>query len=141
MLCLPSYALVAQPAAQADSKARVDSIEARYELAGKNRSELEQAIKSAPVDQRAAVEFLILNMRKKDLQSLSADFLLDNVRVAYEARAAAPWADQVSDDLFLKTFCLTPTSMRNEKTGEPSYGKSVYRSSRIAKRPARRLKS
>ena len=100
MLCLPNYALVAQPAVQTESKTKVDPIEARFKLAGENRSELEQAIKLAPKDQRSAIEFLILNMRKKDLQSLSADFLLDNVKVAYEARAAAPWADQVSDDLF-----------------------------------------
>lgn len=100
LIGLPSYSAVAQPAIQAESKAQADPIEARYKLAGENRSELEQALKLVPKDQRAAVEFLILNMRKKDLQSLSADFLLDNVRVAYEARKAAPWADQVSDDLF-----------------------------------------
>ena len=96
LVCVSSYSVVAQPVA------KVDPMEARYEMAGENRSELEQAVKSAPEDQRAAIEFLILNMPRKDLKSLSAEFLLDNVRVAYEARAAAPWADQVSDDLFFK---------------------------------------
>ena len=95
-VCLLSYSVIAQPAVQ------TDPLEARYELAGKNRTEIEQAIKQAPKEHRTAVEFLIQNMRQKDLQSLSAEFLLDNVRVAYEARAAAPWADQVSDDLFFK---------------------------------------
>ena len=98
----PGYSLIAKPIVQAEQKVKANPIEARLEMAGKNRSELEQAIKAAPEDQRSAVEFLILNMRKKDLQSLSANFLLDNVRVAYEAKAAAPWADQVSDDLFFK---------------------------------------
>ena len=98
----PGYSLIAKPIVQAEQKAKANPIDARLEMAGKNRSELEQAIKAAPEDQRSAVEFLILNMRKKDLQSLPADFLLDNVRVAYEAKAAAPWADQVSDDLFFK---------------------------------------
>ena len=100
LIGLPSYPMVAQTVTQAEPQVEVDPIEARYELAGENRAELEQAVKLAPKDQRAAVEFLILNMREKDLQSLSADFLLDNVKVAYQARAAAPWADQVSDDLF-----------------------------------------
>jgi len=95
-VCLLSYSVIAQPAVQ------TNPLEARYELAGKNRTEIEQAVKQAPKEHRAAVEFLIQNMRQKDLQSLSAEFLLDNVRVAYEARAAAPWASQVSDDLFFK---------------------------------------
>lgn len=101
LIGLPSYAVVAQPASQAKPKAQATPIDTRLELAGKNQAELEQALKLAPKDQRAAVEFLILNMGKKDLQTLSADFLLDNVRVAFEARAAAPWASQVSDELFL----------------------------------------
>ena len=95
-VCLLSYSVIAQPAVQ------TNPLEARYELAGKNRTEIEQAIKQAPQEHRAAVEFLVQNMRQKDLQSLSAEFLLDNVRVAYEARASAPWASQVSDDLFFK---------------------------------------
>ena len=96
LVCLLGYSAIAQPAVQSNP------LETRYELAGKNRTEIEQAVKQAPKEHRAAVEFLIQNMRQKDLQSLSADFLLDNVRVAYEARAAAPWASQVSDDLFFK---------------------------------------
>ena len=77
------------------------TLESRYELAGKNKAELEKAIESAPEDQRAAVEFLIMNMPRNDLRSLSAEFLLDNVRVAFEARETAPWADQISEELFL----------------------------------------
>ena len=100
LVSLPSQSLVAQAKAKTEPTTQVNPVKARLKLAGRNRSELEQAITSAPENQRAAVEFLILNMRKKDLQSLSAKFLLDNVNVAYEARAAAPWADQVSDDLF-----------------------------------------
>ena len=96
LVCLLGYSAIAQPAVQSNP------LETRYELAGKNRTEIEQAVKQAPKEHRAAMEFLIQNMRLKDLQSLSAEFLLDNVRVAYEARAAAPWASQVSDDLFFK---------------------------------------
>ena len=106
-VCLLSYSVIAQPAVQ------TDPLEARYELAGKNRTEIEQAIKQAPQEHRAAVEFLVQNMRQKDLQSLSAEFLLDNVRVAYEARAAAPWASQVSDDLFFNCLLYTSPSPRD----------------------------
>lgn len=94
LVCLLSCTAIAQPAVQ------TDPLVERYELAGENRSELEQAVKRAPKEHRAAVEFLIQNMPCKDLQSLSAGFLLDNVKVAYEARAAAPWAGEVSGDLF-----------------------------------------
>ena len=102
LIGLPSYSLVAQSVVETKLIDKTVAIEARLQLARENRSELEEAIESAPADQRAAVEFLILNMPKKDLQSLSAKFLLDNVKVAYKTRAAAPWADQVSDDLFFK---------------------------------------
>ena len=92
---------------------QADSIDDRLELAGKNRPELEQALEAAPKDQRAAVEFLVLNMGRKDLQTLSADFILDNVRVAYEARKAAPWANQVSDELFFND--ILPYANVNEQ--------------------------
>ena len=41
-VCLLSYSVIAQPAVQ------TNPLEARYELAGKNRTEIEQAIKQAP---------------------------------------------------------------------------------------------
>lgn len=76
------------------------TLASRLELAGKNKEQLESAIKNAPETQRAAVEFLIANMPQRDLVSLSESFLLENVRLAYEARAKSPWKASVSDELF-----------------------------------------
>ena len=70
-------------------------------LAGDNKAELLKAIESAPDEQREAVEFLVRNMPRNDLRSLSSEFLLSHVRVAFEARSAAPWSDEISDELFL----------------------------------------
>ena len=77
------------------------TLESRLALAGGNKAQLVKAIESAPENQRAAVEFLVLNMPRNDLRSLSAEFLLEHVRVAFEARSTAPWAEQISDELFL----------------------------------------
>ncbi len=77
------------------------SLQQRLEMAGENRAELRLAMESAPEEQRSAVEFLIRNMPRKDLKSLSAEFLLEHVRLAFEARARAPWSDQIPEELFL----------------------------------------
>lgn len=76
------------------------TISSRLKLAGENRRQLESAIKNAPDSQKAAVEFLIANMPQRDLVSLSETFLLENVRLAYEARAKSPWQASISDELF-----------------------------------------
>ena len=86
-----------QPSLEVDEQ----RVQERLEMADDNREQLELAIESAPDDQKTAVKFLICNMPRKDLKSLSAEFLLENVRLAYEAKARAPWSEQVSDELFL----------------------------------------
>ena len=65
---------------------------------GANRVELDTAIRSAPAEQREAVKFLITHMPVEDLQTLSADFLLTNVRLAFEARDRVSW--QIPDEIF-----------------------------------------
>lgn len=82
------------------SESNAQDLESRLKLAGDNRPEMDKAIQSAPEEHRAAVKFLIANMPRKDLESLTADFLLENVRLAYHARQQVPWSDQVSESLF-----------------------------------------
>lgn len=72
---------------------------ARLALAGENQLEIAQALETVPKSQKASMEFLIANMPEQDLQSLSAEFLLENVRLAHDAREKSPW--KISDDLFL----------------------------------------
>lgn len=69
--------------------------------AGDNAKELTKALKEAPADQKKAVAFLISYMPERDAKSLSADFLLENVKYAYKARAEFPWAKSVPDSVFL----------------------------------------
>ena len=98
-LCFSSISSGLQTGIDTDEQNEI--LQQQLTLAGDNKVELVKAIQSAPDDQRAAVEFLVMNMPSNDLRSLSAEFLLSTVRVAFEARAAAPWADEISDELFL----------------------------------------
>ena len=105
--CLVSnIALVGQSAAQESQNAADDQwwsqqADDALVLADENRDQLVAALKQVPEDQRAAMDFLIANMPQNDLQSLSAEFLLENVSLSYEARARAPWGKDIPEDIFL----------------------------------------
>jgi hypothetical protein len=51
-------------------------------------------------DERRGMEFLIANMPDSDLQSLSADFLLENSNLAWQARRELPWGQQIPEAIF-----------------------------------------
>ncbi|MEE2826367.1 MAG: transglutaminase domain-containing protein [Planctomycetota bacterium] len=76
-----------------------DAVEQRLVESGANRAELQHALNRCPAADRKAVAFLVEHMPQRDLQTLSAQFLLDEVRQASQARASAPW--KISDELFL----------------------------------------
>lgn len=69
--------------------------------AKENRKELEKALGSAPVSQRKGLVFLIENMPEADLQTLTADFLLANLKLAYQARQEVPWGKDIPEAVFL----------------------------------------
>ncbi|WP_157947672.1 transglutaminase domain-containing protein [Abditibacterium utsteinense] len=69
--------------------------------AGTNRRQLVIALQKVPLAQREGLRFLLENMPARDLQSLSSQFLLDHVRLAYEGFAKAPWKTRISNALFL----------------------------------------
>lgn len=75
--------------------------QAALQRAGDNRQQLELAIARSPDDQRAAMKFLIAFMPDRDLTSLTADFLLENHRLAHEAWEQSPWKEKISRDMFL----------------------------------------
>lgn len=79
-----------QPAAVADACRR----------AGKNRRQIELALAQAPPEQQRSMRFLVANMPGRDLTSLSAAFLLENVDYAHRARQAAPWKDRLPEAVF-----------------------------------------
>ncbi len=60
------------------------------------------ALAKAPAEQREAMAYLLVNMPEDDLKHLKGDYLLKNVALAYQARAATPWAAAVPQELFLR---------------------------------------
>ncbi len=67
---------------------------------GDNRSQLKQALKALPESQVPALEFLIRYMPKTDLTTLSSEFLVEDITLAYQARADHPWAKAVPNEIF-----------------------------------------
>ena len=77
-----------------------DEVEKALKAAGNNRGELEKALAQAPKSQRKGMAFLVANMPDRDLKSLHADFLLENVDLAYRAQRGRLGA-QIPEDVFL----------------------------------------
>jgi len=81
--------------------------------AGANAENLAGAIREAPEGHRAAVGFLVANMPDGDLKALGKDYLLANVRLAYLAREATPWAAKIPEELFFSD--VLPYASVNER--------------------------
>src|ERR1035441_1260180 len=77
----------------AAERPRRDEVEARLELAGTNRAAIATALRELPAARRPGMIFLVENMPLADLRSLTADFLLENLNLAYEGWEKSPWHD------------------------------------------------
>ena len=88
-------------------------LEPQLKAAGSNRAEIEKALTRCEEKYRTAIQFLVENMPQRDLQTLSADFLLTNTRLAYEARQSTPWARSVPEAIFLNE--VLPYASINER--------------------------
>jgi poly(3-hydroxybutyrate) depolymerase len=77
-----------------------DEVEARLESAGENRPGIAKALRELPAARRAGMIFLVENMPLKDLRSLTADFLLENLNLAYEGWENSPWRASVTKEMF-----------------------------------------
>lgn len=71
---------------------------------GENRQQIEAALAGALPGQRAGMEFLIIHMPEKDLRSLTAEYLLSNLKLAYKAWEESPWRAQVPEELFFNNI-------------------------------------
>jgi hypothetical protein len=96
LFCMPD-----RGSPQEKAGTRSQDVEHAIGRAGKNRLELEKALADAPANQRPGMGFLIANMPDYDLRSLSAAFLLENVRLAYKARDEVPWGKKIPEAIFL----------------------------------------
>jgi len=83
------------------------------ENAGNNRAEIEKALKEVSGNQREGMAFLISYMPNVDLTSLNAEFLLENVNLAYTARNKFKWAKEIPDSIFFNE--VLPYATMNEK--------------------------
>jgi hypothetical protein len=61
-------------------------LEEAFIQAGENATELQNALLDANQKEKEPVAFLIAYMPKRDLQSLTSEFILENVRYAHKAR-------------------------------------------------------
>ncbi len=85
-------------------------------VAEEKRNQWLNVIAHAPAAQREAIAFLLVNMPDRDLKSLTADFLQNNVALAFEAREKMPWAAAVPMEIFLDA--VLPYSNLNERRDE-----------------------
>ncbi len=84
-----------------------------FSKAGDNRAELEKAWKLVPDEQRPGLMFLIENMPSDDVRSLKADFLLENLTLAYKARSESAWGKDLPDGVFFND--VLPYANINER--------------------------
>ena len=100
-----------------DSKTRKSTenrlVEAALEKAGDNRGALRLALDSSPIEQREGMEFLIVNMPQRDLETLSSEFLLEEVQLAYETWTRSPWKNDIPKEIFFNN--VLPYANINER--------------------------
>ena len=79
------------------------------EKSGNNQSQIQKCFSDVNENQIDELSFLIANMPEKDLKSLSSDYILENLKIACEARKKSPWGKDIPDDVFLNDvlpYCI-----------------------------------
>ena len=89
------------------------AISSALERAGTNRSQIQAALDRSPAQQREGMQFLVAHMPDHDLKTLTAEFLLENVRLAYQAREESSWKAKIPNDIFLNN--VLPYATINER--------------------------
>jgi predicted peptidase len=87
--------------------------EQRLSQAGENRPQIERALASGSADQRKAMRWLVQQMPLTDLTSLDSEYLLENARLALEARQFTRWKQTIPDEIFLDA--VLPYATINER--------------------------
>ncbi len=90
-----------------------DGVASALAKSGDNRGELERALSQVPDEQKSGLHFLIENMPASDLTSLKADFLLENLSLAYKARNESAWGKDLPEEIFLNE--VLPYANINER--------------------------
>ncbi|MEO2088412.1 MAG: transglutaminase-like domain-containing protein [Gemmataceae bacterium] len=95
-----AVALLLAASAPAADKWWSADVEKQLAAAKGNRGELEKALLATPKEQQPGMEFLLKHMPERDLTTLKADYLTENVSLAYKSRAAVPWGKDIPDAVF-----------------------------------------
>lgn len=77
-----------------------EAVTKTIQSAGENAAELEKSWAQCPDEQRPGMEFLLSHMPERDATKLKADFLLENVALAYQARKEMPWGKDIPEEIF-----------------------------------------
>ncbi len=97
---LLSLSLITAPLLAAETTTP-QALSALFERAGQHGEELKKAWDQCPADQKKGMEFLLAHMPPRDATTLKADFLLENVKLAYQARSEMPWGKDIPEEIFL----------------------------------------
>ena len=120
-LCCGLLCCAGNPA-RAGADENVERLKTSLESAGKNRVQIQKALDDVPAAERAGMQFLVANMPDRDLRELTAEFLLDNVRLAYKAWNESPWKNDVPQEIFFND--VLPYASINER--RDSWRKEFY---------------
>ena len=88
-------------------------VQKALQRAGENQAQLRRALDSSPIEQREGMEFLIANMPERDLRTLTSEFLLEEVRLAYLAWDKSQWRNDIPKEVFLNN--VLPYANINER--------------------------
>jgi len=80
---------------------------------GKNRKQLENVYQQLNKEQKKGFEFLLFNMPQHDLNSLSEEFLINNITLAYKVMDEVEWGKNVPEDIFINY--ILPYANLNER--------------------------
>jgi hypothetical protein len=75
-------------------------LDSAFVHAGENAVEIQKALNEVPKEQKEGMAFIISYMPKRDLTTLSAEFLLENSEYAYKAREKYSWCATLPDSVF-----------------------------------------
>ncbi len=102
-----------------------DELTAALKRSGDNRAQLEESLEEVPDDQRVGMKWLITHMPEEDLKALTAEFLLENVTLAYRAWREAPWHEHVDEALFFDSILPYANVSEKRDRWRPLYSEEL----------------
>lgn len=76
-------------------------LDSAYVKAGENADQIFAVLENSTKEQQEAAAFLIAFMPKKDLQTLTSNFITDQIQGAFKVRKEFEWCKNLPDSIFL----------------------------------------